>query len=346
MPSVLRLVTMVVTRKRPSVPPTATPTLKIRRSSNVPGNVTATAEALLKEAGIVHGTKTKAGWCLKEGLTHILSADEGKMVPLIQKHGAPKMYDWLKAEAKACRHEEIMVGDEGVSSLMPPDKAHFCFQSLCRIIGGQQLAGAAAFAMYRRLRNLTDDKLNPDIILSLANQGVEEYLRKPVGLSKAKANCIVALAQAFHDGDLSEDFLYSASVPETREALLKIKGIGPWSCDMFLMFVMEHADVFPIGDLGVRNGMTKFFRLKGTGKSGYLCQKKDLKKMEKAMAPFEPYRSLACYYMWRVADTKDVVNATSSTTTTMSPKQTDDDAAIATPKKRKVTTKITRTVTP
>eukprot|EP00980_Cylindrotheca_fusiformis_P027198 scaffold19324_cov152-Cylindrotheca_fusiformis.AAC.13 len=311
---------MVVSRKSSSVPSSATPSSTIRRNSNVPENVSAIVEASLEEAGINHGTKTKAGWCLKEGLTHILSADDGKMVPLIQQHGAPKMYDWLKGEGKTCRHEEMKLGELGKSLLLQPHEEHFCFQSLCRIIGSQQLAGAAASAMYKRLVNLTEGNLNPEIIQTLADQGVEEHLRKPVGYSKAKANCIVALAKAYHDGDLSEEFFYSAPVPETREALLKIKGIGPWTCDMFLMFVMEHADVLPIGDLGVRNGMAKFFDLKGTGKGGSLDQKKDLKKMENAMAPFAPYRSLACCYMWRVADTKDVVNATSATSATTTAK--------------------------
>eukprot|EP00980_Cylindrotheca_fusiformis_P025754 scaffold14558_cov137-Cylindrotheca_fusiformis.AAC.19 len=323
---------MVVSRKSSSIPPgTATPSSTIRKSSNVPGNATAMAEALLLEAGFVHGTKTKAGWCLKEGLTHILSADDGKMVPLIQQHGAPKMYNWLKGDAKTRRNEETM----------PP---HICFQSLCRIVAGQQLAGAAAAAMNQRLMNLTEGKLNPDIILKLADQGVEEHLKKPVGYSKAKANCVVALANAFHDGDLSEEFLRSASEPETREALLKIKGIGPWTCDMFIMFVMEHPDVLPVGDLAVRNGMAKFFQLKGTGKAGSLDQKKDLKTMENVMAPFVPYRSLACYYMWRADETKDVMNATSTMTTTR-PKRTDDDAAVSKTKKKKANAKKTRKVT-
>jgi DNA-3-methyladenine glycosylase II len=275
----------------------------------------ATADTLLKEAGILR-TETKAGWCLKEGLIHVLSAENGKMLPLIQKHGAPMMYDSLKQHTPPSNQQLMET---------PSD----CFQSLCRIIAGQQLAGASALAMWNRLLTVTDNNLTPETILKLEEQGLEDHLRKPVGLSNAKARSIVALAQAFHDEELSEDFLTCALEAEVRESLLLIKGIGPWSCDMFIMYVLEHADVLPVGDLGVRSGMTKYFSLKGTGKGGYLCQKKDLDKMQKAMAPFEPYRSLASYYMWKVADTKDFYNSSGNS----SPKPT--DPAVSMPAKRK-----------
>jgi DNA-3-methyladenine glycosylase II len=277
----------------------------------------ATADTLLKEAGILR-TETKAGWCLKEGLIHVLSAENGKMLPLIQKHGAPKMYDSLKQHTPPPANEQQL-----------RERPSDCFQSLCRIIAGQQLAGASALAMWNRLLTVTDNNLTPELILKLEEQGLEDHLRKPVGLSNAKARSIVALAQAFQNKELSEDFLTSAPEAEIRESLLLIKGIGPWSCDMFLMFVIEHADVFPVGDLGVRSGMAKYFSLKGTGKGGNLCQKKDLDKMQKAMAAFEPYRSLASYYMWKVADTKDFYDGSGNS----SPKPT--DPAVSMPVKRK-----------
>jgi DNA-3-methyladenine glycosylase II len=300
---------MVLTRKR-----------SFDSSSSSLVDFKATADTLLKEAGILR-TETKAGWCLKEGLIHVLSAENGKMLPLIQKHGAPMMYDSLKQH---CRHTPPPANEQ---QLM--ERPRDCFQSLCRIIAGQQLAGAAALAMWNRLLTVTDNNLTPETILKLEEQGLEDHLRKPVGLSNAKARSIVALAQAFHDEELSEDFLTCALEAEVRESLLLIKGIGPWSCDMFIMYVLEHADVLPVGDLGVRSGMTKYFSLKGTGKGGYLCQKKDLDKMQKAMAPFEPYRSLASYYMWKVADTKDFYNSSGNS----SPKPT--DPAVSMPAKRK-----------
>lgn len=62
-------------------------------------------------------------------------------------------------------------------------------------------------------------------------------------------------------------------------------------------------------DLGVRVGIKKFFNLKGSDKNGYLSQKKDIEKMENTFAPFLPYRSVVSYYMWKVADTKDIYHS-------------------------------------
>lgn len=58
--------------------------------------------------------------------------------------------------------------------------------------------------------------------------------------------------------------------------------------------------------VGVRKGVQKYFDLKGSDKHGYLCQKKDMAKIENTLKPFAPYRSVVAYYMWKVADTKDV----------------------------------------
>ena len=155
----------------------------------------------------------------------------------------------------------------------------------------------------------------------MAQKGLEEHLRKPAGLSRAKAQAIVALAQAFvaDDGDL-EDFLNSPNSTEEdiRSKLLPIKGIGPWTCDMFLMFYLEKGNVLPVGDFGVRKGIAKFFGLKGKGYKGSLCNIKDKEVMEQVMAPYKPYQSLISYYMWAVADTKDFYRDSNTTTTTSS----------------------------
>jgi DNA-3-methyladenine glycosylase II len=111
--------------------------------------------------------------------------------------------------------------------------------------------------------------------------------------------------QGAHTGRLSDDFLTTADDDDVRDALLAIKGIGPWSCDMFMMFYLERSNVLPLGDLGVRKGIAKHFALRGKGKGGSLCPKNDAELIQKAFQPYRPYQSLASYYMWRVADTKD-----------------------------------------
>lgn len=287
---------------------------------------------LFQTSGITN-TTTKGGWCLQEGMTRVLEADpSGMLLPIVQKQGLPAIYSIVE-DAASCRHEANTTTNTTTTTVTKPQN---CFQSLCRIIAGQQLAGAAARAMWNRLNKVIADSattkgsaggsrvnrshqaLTPEAILSLAELGVEEHLRKPAGLSGAKARSIVALAQAFADEDVTEAFLTSPTSTEEdiRSKLLPIKGIGPWSCDMFLMFYLEKGNVLPVGDFGVRKGIAKFFGLKGKGHKGSLCNIKDKHVMEQAMAPYQPYQSLICYYMWAVADTKDFYRDSSRSTTT------------------------------
>jgi len=257
------------------------------------------------EKASVKETKVKSGWCLHEGLAHVSEVeDDGRMIKLIEDHGVPSIYNSVQNH---CRHENKMLSKapgEEESNYNPKTS----FQSLCRIISGQQLSGGAARTVWNRLlQAMENNDLNPDAVIKLTKGGdqLESCLQKPAGLSRTKAQSILALAQSFQDGNLTETFFASSSDKDIRESLLKIRGIGPWSCDMFLMFFQEKADVFPVGDLGVRKGIAKYFSLLGKKKDGRLCAKKDLVAMEKAIEKYKPYRSLFSYYMWKVADTKD-----------------------------------------
>ena len=300
-------------------------------------------------------TTTKSGWCLREGLTHVLSVDNGRLVPVVQQHGIPLLYGELLGErVKTCRHEN----PDGQS-----DRPQNCFQSLCRIVGGQQLAGAAARTIWLRLLDITDRNLTPDAVLDLASKGWEEHLQKPAKLSKAKARSIIALAEAFKAGEnrdscdkdspsgLSEEFLTTAEDDKVREALLAIRGIGPWSCDMLMMFYLERSNILPLGDLGVRKGIAKLFQLRGKGKNGSLCQKKDAELIEKTLAVYQPYTSLVSYYMWKVADTKDFYNESDAKKSeadiaSMIPQKSATPSSPTTPKKARTRRKIARQVTP
>jgi len=314
---------MVSTRKRSLIVKAAkavatkTPVKKSKTTTATTATTTTTTtnpvsplvEELLQKSGIGH-TTTKGGWCLKEGMAHVLEADaSGQLLSIVQQKGLPAVYSIV--EDAACRHRDdsATTTNNGANTSNKPQN---CFQSLCRIIAGQQLAGSAARAMWHRLVRVvetsTDEaQLTPNAILALAEQGFESQLQKPAGLSRAKARAIVALAEAFDRGNLTESFLTASSSTEEeiRSKLLPIKGIGPWTCDMFLMFYLEKENVLPVGDLGVRKGIAKYFGLKGRGPKGSLCQVKDKEVMEDIMKPFRPYQSLVTYYMWKVADTKD-----------------------------------------
>lgn len=250
-------------------------------------------------------TITKGGWCLRDGLLHVVKVDNGRLFHLVQTSGPPSFYTLLQTD-KHCRHE-------ATDNIKAPEN---CFQSLCRIIAGQQLAGKAAQAIWKRLLETTTtgkhSTLCPTSVLELAGKDgrhLEMAVQKPSGLSRAKAHSIFDLAKRFDSNELTETFLSCPQTPEDdiRQALLQVKGLGPWSCDMFIMFYLEKSNVFPIGDLGFRKGISKVFDIKnGKGKAGSLCQKKDLERVCTLVEPFSPYQSLLTYYMWRAADIKDV----------------------------------------
>lgn len=269
-------------------------------SISVETSVEDMVDKALKDAGITQ-TQTKSDWCLRRGLLHICSVNDGHLLPLVAQHGPPTFYHSTEDHCKNASTDNIKA----------PSNA---FESLCRIIAGQQLAGGAAQAIWQRLLETTNNNLTPETILSLiaaGNDGLVTNLQKPAGLSLAKARSIVDLSHHFVRGDLSDELLQTACEERVREALLQVTGLGPWSVDMYLMFSLEKSNVLPVGDLGVRKGIAKAFALSGSAKKGALCQKKDLAKIQETARPFAPYQSLLSFYMWKAADTVDFYNSPS-----------------------------------
>lgn len=257
----------------------------------------------------VTSTATKAGWCLREGVQHITSVNDASLATLVERHGLPAFY--FKDPPLSPNHHEA------TQDIKDPKT---CFQSLCRIVAGQFVSGKSAQAAWRKIVDVVDNDLTPDTILALAASNIETELQKPVGLTKNKAACIVDLAEHFAEGKLSEESLIQASEEEVRKALLQVKGIGPWSCDMFLLFYLERPDVLPLGDLGVRKGIATWFGWRGSAPKGQLCPKKDAKWIQERLEIYKPYRSLLTYYMWRAADTpKETASESSSSNKTPVP---------------------------
>jgi len=261
-------------------------------------------------------TTTLHGWCLVDALVHCGNASNGILAPLILEHGPPGIYmDHLVEKYKTANEKKE---EEDASNEYPS------FRALCRTVAGQQLAGRAAVTIWRRLVGVvagtTGDDNNsnsnskgvpepslsslqsftPETLLAVVESLDDiEALRKPAGLSRAKCDCIVAIARSFRDGSLSEAFLTQPkNDEEIRSQLLSIKGLGPWSVDMFLMFRCHRSNLLPIGDLAVRNGTGVLWKAGGKA----LCAKKDAAFITECHAPFEPYRSVSSYYMYKVAD--------------------------------------------
>jgi len=218
---------------------------------------------------------------LSDAVRHIASADGGRLQALVAQCGAPDFYHDVATTEK-----------------------RDTFQSLCRIIVGQQLAGAAVKAIWAKFIAALGDDVTAITPAAVLAEDLET-MRKSAGLSNAKARAIADLAAHYSRGELSDAILLdpSLSAADLTAKLTAVKGVGPWSANMYQMFSLHLPDVFPTGDLGVRNGIAKVFKLKGAGKSGQLDEKKDKEKFEAAFAPYKPYRSLASWYMWRALET-------------------------------------------
>jgi len=118
-----------------------------------------------------------------------------------------------------------------------------------------------------------------------------EVLRT-AGLSQRKVEYVLGLAEKFHKGELTTSFLFSASYEELLEELIKVRGLGKWSVEMFACFALKRLDVFSTGDLGVQRGMAALMgrdvnKLKAKGgKWKYMGEK----EMEEIAEKFKPYR--------------------------------------------------------
>ncbi len=164
------------------------------------------------------------------------------------------------------------------------------FQALSRAIIFQQLAGAAATAIYNRFTGLYPDTEFPTPEEVLATP--IEKLRS-VGLSEKKALYIRDLAGHLRDGTLNFHRFPTMTDDEIIADLTRVKGIGRWTAEMFLMFNLGRPDVMPADDLGVQNGIKRLFRMR---------QRPKRKQVMKVAERWRPYRTAAAWYLWRSGD--------------------------------------------
>jgi DNA-3-methyladenine glycosylase II len=164
------------------------------------------------------------------------------------------------------------------------------FSSLAEAIVYQQLNGKAAVKIFDRFAALAGDPLTPEGILKLT----DEQLRS-AGLSKQKSSYLKDLAAKTTAGVLDFSRIHELTDAEVIEHLTQVKGVGVWTAHMFLIFSLRRPDVLPTGDYGVQMAMKKHY------KKRKLPKPKDMEKIAKAWAP---YRSVACWYMWRSLDIK------------------------------------------
>lgn len=184
------------------------------------------------------------------------------------------------------------------------------FHSLAESIVYQQLNGRAAETIFARFAALAGDPVTPEGVLKLSDEQM-----RAAGLSKQKSAYLKDLAAKTSSGLL--DFARLADLPdlEVVEHLTQVKGIGVWTAQMFLMFTLKRENVLPTGDFGVRMAMYRHYlevQRKKAAKKSAAANKKSKQKiklptpeqMEKIAKSWEPYRSVACWYLWRSLDSK------------------------------------------
>jgi len=164
------------------------------------------------------------------------------------------------------------------------------FASLAEAIVYQQLNGKAALTIFNRFADLAGRPLTPQGILKLT-----EPQMRSAGLSKQKLSYIRSLAELTHSGEL--DFARLPDMPddEVIAHLTEVKGVGTWTAQMFLMFSLRRPDVLPTGDFGIQTAIRKYYRKRKMPRPA---------EMEKIAKPWSPYRTFACWYLWKSLDTK------------------------------------------
>jgi DNA-3-methyladenine glycosylase II len=163
------------------------------------------------------------------------------------------------------------------------------FASLVEAIVYQQLAGAAARAIHGRLVTALDDDVQPEALLALS----DETLRA-AGLSGNKARSLRDLATKVLDGTvvLAPRSLSRQSDEEVTAGLSTVRGIGPWTAQMFLMFRLRRLDVWPVGDLGIRQGYGLAWKVPTP----------TARELEPLGEPYRPYRTVVAWYCWRAVE--------------------------------------------
>jgi DNA-3-methyladenine glycosylase II len=162
------------------------------------------------------------------------------------------------------------------------------FEALVLSITHQQLAGAAAAAIHRRLVDTLEGEVTPERMLAASAVDL-----RAAGLSTRKVESLRDLATKVVDGTVHLDSrrLARETDDEIVERLSSVRGIGRWSAEMFLMFQLRRPDVWPVGDLGVRTGYGRAWQIPTP----------TARELEPLGEPYRPYRSVLAWYGWRAA---------------------------------------------
>ena len=192
-----------------------------------------------------------------------LSADE-KLKPVIEAHG-----------------------------VLTIQKRDDVFNALVGSVMSQQLSTRVARVFHKRFVDLYGSLPTPQQLLATPFDRL-----RGIGLSDAKANYLLNIARFALDTGLDRKVLHKMEDEEAIRYLTQIKGVGRWTTEMLLMFSLGREDIFPVGDLGIQQAMTRIYGIRVRDK------KKLKKKLIQIADSWSPYRTYACMYLWQWKDSE------------------------------------------
>ena len=166
------------------------------------------------------------------------------------------------------------------------------FFSLCRTIVGQQISTKAADSIWAKFEKKCKNEITPKKVLKLSSNTL-----KSAGLSRQKVSYLKNIAKNFKTKSFDVKQLKKMEDKEAIEYITRLKGLGVWSAEMFLMFNLNRQDIFPIKDIGLLRAISKNY------KTSYPPSNRFLNKISKLHAG---YRTVFTWYMWRSIDPSDV----------------------------------------
>jgi len=203
----------------------------------------------------------------------------------------PPQY-WYKAKRILSKRDPI------ISKIIKKYKKGFLttknnpFFSLCRTIIGQQVSVASANSIWSKFVKKCKKKINPKVVLKIPNR-----VLKKAGLSRQKINYLKIISKAFVNKSFKFSEIKKMNDADAIEYITKLKGLGVWSAEMFLMFNLNRPDIFPVKDIGLLRAISKNYKV------SYPPSYKFLKKISKLHSG---YRTVFTWYMWRSIDPNDV----------------------------------------
>ncbi len=189
---------------------------------------------------------------------------------------------WQKAKVYLCKRDPNM---RKIIIAYPHDalfNLHNPFYTLARSIVGQQISVKAADKIWQRLENFI---VSPELFLQIEAQQLRH-----LGLSRQKINYLTNIAQAFLDSTLTPELWTEMNQEEVVSQLTTIKGIGQWTAEMFLIFHLHSPNILPLSDLGLLNAIKLHYQVN---------DKEDMLRLAQL---WQPYCTVATWYLWRSLD--------------------------------------------